>query len=396
MPRTSKVISASANYLTKPVSARHDTLMYVKPLLLSAAVALIGTDVANPDAAFKAGDFAAARAGYSQQVRQNAGDVNALLGLATTELYDNNVSAARAHLKYALALQPANDRAGRLQRTLDARTGRPGEFQISQQGDAVLPFVAERPLPIVRIRIDGVDANVMIDTGAPILVVTQAFATAHHFSVRNVGMGLFAGGRRAPVQATTVNRISTSTLTVTNVPANVMEAPGAGVDAIIGTGFFTHFLTTLDYKQHRLILRQRDAQPPATAVANVPMWLVGDHFIFAQASVNDGAPALYNIDSGSEFGVQMTKDALRTAQIQPQADKAQSFIGGGGATRIFPFIANSVAIGDARQQSVGGMYFPDGDQYGAFPFTVGGTVSGGFLRHYAVTFDFKAMRLILE
>ncbi|MBV9270153.1 MAG: aspartyl protease family protein, partial [Candidatus Eremiobacteraeota bacterium] len=129
---------------------------------------------------------------------------------------------------------------------------------------------------------------------------------------------------------------------------------------------------------------------------NVPMWLVGDHFIFARASVNGGAPALYNIDSGSEFGVQMTKDALRTAQIQPQAEKAQSFVGGGGATRIFPFIAGSVAIGDARQQSVGGMYFPDGDQYGAFPFTVGGTVSGGFLRHYAVTFDFKAMRLILE
>jgi|SRR5579884_403327 len=367
--------------------------MQLKALLLTALLAL---SAANPNEAFKAGDFAAARAGYAQQVKQNTRDVNALLGLATTELYDNDLAAARNDLKEALALQGDNARAQRLLRTLDKRMGRPDEFEVSQRGDVVLPFVAQHPLPVVRMRIEGADANVMIDTGAPVLVVTPAFAAAHHFSVRNAGIGLFAGGRRARVQATIVPRISAESLTVTNVPANVMPGPGPGVDAIIGTGFFAHFLTTLDYKQHRLILRPRDAKAPAMAVANVPMWLVGDHFIFAQVSVNGGAPALYNIDSGAPIGVQMTKEALRAAQIAPQTDKPTSFIGGGGTARIFPFVASLVTLGGAQQRNVDGVYFPDGDQYGAFPFTVAGTVSGGFLGHYAVTFDFKAMRLILQ
>ncbi len=374
----------------------HDAFMHVTPFLLSIALALIGTSATTPDASFKAGDFSAARTGYVELIRNNPRDVNALLGLATIELYDNDLSLAQNDVNRVLELQPNDERAQRLQRTLAMRVGSPGEFQISQPHDLLLPFVAEHPLPVVRMRIDGTVANVMIDTGAPTLVVTQAFATAHHLSVENAGMGVFAGGRRAPVQATTVDSISADTLSVRNVRANVMPAPGPDVDATVGTGFFTHFLTTLDYKEHRLIFRPRDARPPARSAAIVPMWLVGDHFIFTRASVNDGTPALYNVDSGGDVGVQMTKDALRVAQIVPQTDKPQMFVGGGGATRTFPFVANVVAIGGARQRNIGGVYFPDGDQYQPFPFTVAGTVSSGFLRHYAVTFDFKAMRLILQ
>ena len=375
---------------------RHDTLMHVKPFLLLAALSLIGAGAVDPNAAFKAGDFTTARAAYAQQVAQNPRNARALIGLATVELYDNDLSAARRDVNRALALEPRDERAQQLTRMIAMRTGRSGEFQIAQSADAVLPFVSEHPLPVVRMRINGTDANVMIDTGAPILVVTQAFAKAHNLHVQNVGMGLFAGGRRAPVQATNVQSVSADTLTVRNVPANVMPGPGPGIDAVIGTGFFARFLTTLDYTHHRLVLRPRDSAPPATSIANVPMWLAGDHFIFAQASINGGAPALYNIDSGADLGVQMTKASLSQAHITPQTDKPQSFMGGGGSTRVFPFTADSVAIGGARQRNVDGVYFPDGDQYGAFPFAVAGTVSGGFLGHYAVTFDFKAMRLLLQ
>jgi hypothetical protein len=41
-----------------------------------------------------------------------------------------------------------------------------------------------------------------------------------------------------------------------------------------------------------------------------------------------------------------------------------------------------------------GTYFPDGDQYGIFPFAVAGTISHEFLKQGAVTFDFAAMKLI--
>jgi hypothetical protein len=175
----------------------------------------------------------------------------------------------------------------------------------------------------------------------------------------------------------------------------VGPVPDASIDAVVGTTFFTHFLTTIDYVHNRLILRSRDAQPPAAPVASVPMWLVGDHFIFAGASINNGPAELFNIDSGAPIGVQLTKASMDAAHIAPQTDKPQTFIGGGGPVTVFPLVAQTVAIGSARQTNVPGVYFPNGDQYGIFPFTVAGTVSGGFLSRYAVTFDFKAMRLIL-
>ena len=365
-------------------------------LLTVAAVFLLAAAPTDPDAAFKAGDFAAARQGYASQVAAQPNDVNAKLGLATTELYGNDVAAAQRDLQSVLALDPSNARAQRLERTIAMRTPKNGEFQITQTGDVVLPFVSERPLPTVRMRINGVDASMMIDTGAPGVELSSAFARAHHFALKNVGMGIFAGGKKAPIQEAHVDVLSADGLTVRNIRAGVVPGPPhSTIDGVIGTGVFTHFLATIDYPRHRLVLRPRDAQLPAAPIASVPMWLVGDHFLFANASINGGAPELFNIDSGAPIGVQLTKASMDAAQIAPQSDKPQQFFGGGGPVTVFPLLAQSVAIGGARQTHVPGVYFPNGDQYGIFPFTVAGTVSGGFLSRYAVTFDFKAMRLIL-
>lgn len=364
-------------------------------LLTVAAVFLLAAAPTDPDAAFKAGDFAAARQGYASQVAAQPNDVNARLGLATTELYGNDVAAAQRDVQSALALDPSNVRAQRLERTIAMRTPKNGEFAITQHGNAVLPFVVQQPLPIVRMQINGVNARVVIDTGAPVMAVSEAFATAHHLNVTNAGEGTFAGGRRAKIATTVLQRVTAGPVTVSNVSALVGPVPDPSIDAVVGTAFFSHFLATIDYVHNRLILRPRDAQPPAASLASVPMWLVGDHFLFANASVNGGTPQLFNIDSGAPIGVQLTKASMDAAQIAPQSDKPQQFFGGGGPVTVFPLVAQSVAIGGARQTHVPGVYFPNGDQYGIFPFTVAGTVSGGFLGRYAVTFDFKAMRLIL-
>jgi hypothetical protein len=42
------------------------------------------------------------------------------------------------------------------------------------------------------------------------------------------------------------------------------------------------------------------------------------------------------------------------------------------------------------------MYSPGGSPLQMFPFAVAGTVSHTYLKHYAVTFDFSAMQLILS
>ena len=82
------------------------------------------------------------------------------------------------------------------------------------------------------------------------------------------------------------------------------SAVGTHVDGAIGTSFLDHFLSTIDYRRKLLVLRPASDSAAFEADAahrNADlrtMWLVGDHFIFATAHVNDAPEALFNIDTG--------------------------------------------------------------------------------------------------
>jgi hypothetical protein len=172
-------------------------------------------------------------------------------------------------------------------------------------------------------------------------------------------------------------------------------SPVVHVDAVLGTGFFTHFLTTMDYPGRRLVLDVK--RPSADSSQGERMWLAGDHFIFAAGSVNGGDPQLFNVDSGGAgVGVQLTKAALAAAHIAVDTAHPVTGMSPAGPVQSFPFVAPQVALGAAVQHDVPGVYFAAGDQYGIFPFTVAGTVSDEFLKHYAVTYDFGSMRIVLR
>jgi hypothetical protein len=58
-----------------------------------------------------------------------------------------------------------------------------------------------------------------------------------------------------------------------------------------------------------------------------------------------------------------------------------------------PFVAKSIKVGTAEQPDVRGLYTPEGAP--PFPFAVWGAVSNDFLKHYAYTVDFDAMKIVL-
>ena len=134
----------------------------------------------------------------------------------------------------------------------------------------------------------------------------------------------------------------------------------------------------------------------AAAGANVvPIWLVGDHFIFARGKINR-AEGLFHIDTGlAGGGLTATKDMLDAAGIVPDESKAVTGMGGGGAVRIVPFRA-SATLGKLTRDDVPGVYSPDGNPYGMFPFKVAGVISHSFFRQSRLSFDFDAMKLVTE
>ncbi len=275
--------------------------------------------------------------------------------------------------------------------------------------EAHVPFVASEPLPVVRVVANGRSADFIVDTGADV-ALEPSFAQLIGVKTSNAGSGVFAGGLHAPVQSGTLASLALGTATAYDVPVHVLDThasdlfPKLHVAGVIGTTYFERFLTTIDYPRNELILRPRsasasaafEAQATAANAAIVPCYLVGDHFVFAQAQVNGAEPGLFLFDSGLAGGGLMPAEQLvAAAQLTLDRARADTGYGGGGAVTAVPFVAGRIAVGTAVQYDVKGIYTPQGTPFALFPFTVWGAISHDFLRNYAYTVDFDAMRIVL-
>ena len=198
---------------------------------------------------------------------------------------------------------------------------------------------------MIAVRVNGRDAHFLIDTGAPNIVLDAGFAQSLGLVMSSAGQGTFAGGEHAQTMKATVDRLDLGGWHLSNVPASVLPVPalaGPHIDGILGSALFAHFLATLDYRNGELILADRDGSASferdaaARGDTIVPMWLVGDHFIFVQGRANSGPPGLLNVDTGGTFGVQLTKAALEAAAISVDAAHPHSGVGGGGTVTSLP------------------------------------------------------------
>ena len=371
--------------------------MVLAALILAASI--------DGNAAFKAGDFPAAQSAYAAAIQTNPNDADAVLGLTRLSIYNNDLSDAQRWLDLLQKIAPADSHIAANEATIAQRSS-PIDRVAPHQGPSLVKFVQTDPLPLIAVRVNGHDAHFLIDTGAPNIVLDAQFAQSLGIALTDAGQGTFAGGKRAATMKAIVDRLELGSWQISNVPASVLPLPGGmggatRVDGILGAAFFTHFLTTLDYRNGWLILEDRDASSAferdaaAKGATVVPMWLVGDHFIFVQAHANNGPTGLFNVDTGGTFGVQLTRDALDAAGISVDAAHPQTGMGGGGEVSTLPFTAN-VSVGTCTVDDLAGVYFPHGNQYGIFPFTVAGTVSHQFFRKTALTFDFVAMRLVID
>ncbi|MBV8197782.1 MAG: aspartyl protease family protein [Candidatus Eremiobacteraeota bacterium] len=384
--------------------------MNLAPWLLAATLtAQTNAPAATGDAAFARGDFDAAFRAYSAAVIVAPNDFGAVLGLGTMDLYRGDLAAAQLYLAKALQLNPSDDRAKRRMRALQQLQDKPGDFDISMtQSEADVPFVVTDPLPMIRAKINGANAFFLIDTGAPGVELSAATATRLHVPMHMSGEGVFAGGMKAQVFAGRIDSIEFPGVRIRGMPVGQLPSAmpttlaGRSYDGVIGTNLLRRFLSTLDYRDGKLILRPRSASDSFETAAQkqkaaiVPMWLVPDHFIFARATVNGSFDGLFSIDTGGAgLGLTLTKASLAAANITPDQSKASSGFGGGGTVSVVPFTAVTVTLGSFTQKNVQGLYTPAGDPYGRFPFAVAGAISHEFFRNSALTFDFSARRLVV-
>lgn len=373
------------------------------------AMLLSGVSCASPapsaaDTLFARGDFAAARAAYAHALGRNPGDIQAMLGLARLDCYANQLDAAAESARKILALDPRSGPARRLTAIIAQRRAVLASAAAIQlpPGGITVPFLESEPLPLIRARIDGRTADLLVDTGAPDVTLDTEFARQLGLAIVRAGEGVFAGGRTARVRKATVHSIEVGPVVLHDLKVDILPSRGLRlfkgrlVDGIVGTLFLSRFLATIDYPDHRLVLQPRLAKISAGDAATVvPMYLIGDHFVFVTGSIDGLDGQLFLVDSGGAGAGFIPAASTITAAHIPLTSPSRRGIGGGGEVTLIPIVVDRLCVGSACRRRVPGTYTPGGSQLRIFPFRVAGIVTHLYLEHYRVTFDFAHMRLVL-
>jgi hypothetical protein len=397
------------------------------------------TGPATADELFKAGKFAEAESAYLKVPAGDAGYYRAVLRTGYIALLSNRLEEARSKLSKALEMKPDDqaalsllaeawsrsdefEKAAPLLRTIGRETKAAqmesfkGVSPYRIEGPSAvtsLKFVLTDPLPVVEVRVNGgKKVNFFIDTGGAELIVDTEFAKESGLPLYGSESGTFAGGKKSNFEFGRADSVTLGEFVVKDLPVHVMPVRqfskpvfgGLQVDGIIGTVLLYHFFPTLDYPGGRLILRRRNPEGETdfakeirekTSIA-VPFWIAGDHFMVGWGTVNKGRPLLFFVDTGlAGGGFTCPESTLRDAGINLPEKPAGEGLGGGGKVSVFPFTVGELSFGEAKAKDVQGIFSGPFPLEEAFGFHLGGLISHGFFRPYAVTFDFAGMKILL-
>ncbi len=429
------------------ISSRTALSLALAPVLFAAALtAQTASPTASADALYKAGKFAAAASAYSRVTAADPRNVDAHLQLARIALLENHSPAAEAAANKALALKADSIEAKILlaesfyrrddfQHAAAAMNGVTPEdaekllhistlgqaklasfsgltpYQLSGPGDSTtLPFVVSDPLPLVEVTINGKKVVFFIDTGGAEICLDTDFAHELGIPLFNGPIGVFSGGQTAPSLAGRIDSIGVGDWVVKNVPVQTLALRQLSkmlgtkqINGVVGTIFLSHFLSTIDYRNHQLVLRRKTKQNLDALLAaspkavKVPIWLAGDHFIIGWGQVNALPPALLFVDTGvAGAGVKLASSVIKEAGITLDEKKASAGQGGGGSFTTVPYVVPLLALGSIKEKNVLGIYdgpFPVENSLGFF---CAGSPGHDFFKPYALTIDFTNMQLIFE
>ena len=283
---------------------------------------------------------------------------------------------------------------------------RPYRIEWPDNQVATAPFIqtSDWELPTIATELDGRRVDARLDTGGELLTLSRDVAEELGIEAVATTTGTFAGGATADFGYGRLESVQLGGLTVRGVPVAIVDLDRP----VIGTGFLRQFLPTIDYTDRRLALRPRTdqgreafrAELGGARAVEIPFALALTHLIVARGSLNDEAPLTFLLDSGlqDERGAAFAAppETLVTAgiPIPETTDDVRETGAGRIPLQVARFPVNGLGLGPLLQRDLLGFYgvFPDAWRAAA-GFPIHGLVSHGFLRRYAWTLDFDAMRM---
>ncbi len=293
-------------------------------------------------------------------------------------------------------------------------------YMIEGPDEIAVPFIVTDPLPVVGVSVNGsTPVNFFIDTGGEGIILNRSFANEVGAVIVGEYPGEYAGAKKGMTGYGKIDVLRLDNLVVKNVPISTIDLDATSqrvfssmpMAGIIGTGFLSHFLATIDYAHRHLMLRptsesanQTDRKLDLNEKAHsFPMWLVETHFIFTEGSFNGQESEMMLIDTGLAGAAFMTSKARYSAAgVDMDWSKMVTGAGGGGEVRGISVNIDELTLGRgdnrlSKHGLTGVVMEHDNSLFnGTLGFKVGGLISHQFFRDHAVTFDFQHMRLIVQ
>ena len=172
-------------------------------------------------------------------------------------------------------------------------------------------------LPLVDLEVNGQTVSLILDTGGDRLYLDKDIYA---------GLGLttlanrearyaYTGGQTVEEPLGVAETVTMGDVTLTNIPVvgATWKALGQTSDGVLTTQMLKQFLSTMDYDNSRITLRERTPEALAQVMATfedtppveVPFFMTATHLMFAKGSLNGHAGINYFMDSGLAMSMPM-------------------------------------------------------------------------------------------
>jgi len=266
--------------------------------------------------------------------------------------------------------------------------------------------------PYVRLKINGKDANLVIDTGSGFTVI--AAASAKRLRVSSLARGGnsqgVGGNGKFPIIYGLINTANIGDFRIESVPCFIREFHNTDdrpreekADGFIGLSVLSNFLTEIDYAAHSMTLTRSSEVnqtaaigPDAPTVVKFRTTQNGLISIETQLDGNHNINAI--LDSGASSTVISTA-AVTRLKMKEKIIKGQT-VPVVGAAGISPGVEmlylSDCQVADLGQNNMRALVMDLGAINETSGFEQSGILGGDFLRHFRLTIDFSRSQVAFE
>ncbi len=378
---------------------------------------------------FVEGRFSAAARGYAALLDRSPGRLDIAARLGYLDLLANRPEAAVARLSHVLEqgwrtrsilshLAEAYCRLGNLgpaalcyqqlgrdglAGTLAAMAGLDVFRRADTSATARLDLLGIEPLPMVRASVNGIEANLIIDSGAGDCVLDMRFAVSAGVPLGGQEWRDFAGGHRAEVTHAHLQQLDLDAVRIHDLPIQVLDLqpvfggwfPDTPVHGIIGISVLSLFNCRFDYQAGAFTLLPSSVADPAPQTT--PLWLAENRMLLTQADFPALQNALVFLDTGMTgraFAVPEDRGAL--LGVEPGLDEALVGTGGAGEVHGRAAHADRLCLGGRPYDDASGLLLPSLSIATSLGFRINALIGHDLVRGSCLHLDFPRMQLSID